>query len=193
MLVFDSPIMSILQVIVTFALGIVASFAGTWLYVRLQSYSRGRKSKFIEGDWEFRDIKCGPVVGHAKFFQQGDRIRADVARVRTRDGESVHYQFKYTGRVISNQLLLDFRFEKGEETTVGSLVLRLSWEATSMTGYTTYLRQRSGQVVSRNIFFSRAGLEESKAGASTCRDKESNSTDVTRESDHGHSPHREVP
>lgn len=140
--------------------GIVLAVA-TWLLFRVLAplYLAWRyKAPKLEGQWSFFDSAEleVPAAGSATLSQCGERISASTTRTRSRNGKPLARTFTYSGKVRDGQLQLSFEEPVSNGFIAGNLVLKVSGDLKTLSGFTVYLDRDNGNVVAYPIFFRRA-------------------------------------
>jgi hypothetical protein len=134
-----------LSILTWFLIHVIQPFYFAWRH----------KAPRLEGQWSFFDTdKLDSVaVGSAKLKQRGEKVYADVARTTSRKGRPLSRGFKYFGKVRDGQVLLSFEEPMSNGFIAGNLVLKVSGDLKTLTGFTVYLDHDSGIVVAYPIIF----------------------------------------
>jgi hypothetical protein len=132
-----------------------------WLTVHvLAPRYRAWKSRAptIEGTWRFFDSEAPdePEAGTAVFDQLGESVSVRATRTRTRRGQAKIRVFEYKGLVRNGQVQLAFEEQKTNGFSAGNLVLKLSSDLKTLSGYTVYFDHDAGRVVAFLIVFRRS-------------------------------------
>ncbi len=116
------------------------------------------KAPKLAGHWVFFDSteSNAESVGTAEFSQSGESVTATTARAKSRSGRPIARSFKYRGRVRDGQVLLTFDQPDSNGFIAGNLVLKISGDLKTLTGFTVYLDRDAGNVVAHPISFRRA-------------------------------------
>lgn len=109
----------------------------------------------LAGQWAFFDSSdpAAPSVGAATFTQSGENVTAKTTRTTSRNGKPLSRTFTYRGRVRDGQVLLTFEEPVSNGFIAGNLVLKVSGDIKSLSGFTVYLDRDQGQVVAHQITF----------------------------------------
>jgi hypothetical protein len=132
----------------------------TWILVRvfLPYYLAWRyKAPLLEGNWSSfdSDASDAPAVGTAIIRQAGEGIKASVIRTTSRKGKPVSRTFDYSGRVRDGQVLLTFEEPTSRGFISGCLVLKVSGDLRTLSGFTVYLDRDTGSVAAYPIVYRR--------------------------------------
>ncbi len=109
----------------------------------------------LEGNWSFYDSedKSETPSGTATIKQTDENIVASTNRSRTRSGKPTSRNFIYKGKVREGQLLLTFNEPVAGGFISGNLVLKVSSDLKTLSGYTVYLNRDSAEVVAHPICY----------------------------------------
>jgi hypothetical protein len=83
--------------------------------------------------------------------QSGNRIDATIER----SNGATQRIFKYRGRLLGHQIVLQWEDVDSPEVVVGAMVLHLSQDLTKLSGQTVYFSQEKGKVVSAECIYVR--------------------------------------
>lgn len=140
--------------------GIALALASWLLFtVLVPQYLAWRyKAPRLDGQWVFFDSweEGAPCVGGATVKQSGERIEFSSTRTRSRSGKALSRKFLYLGKVRDGQVLLTFEEPTTNGFIAGNLVLKVSGDLKSISGFTVYLDRDKGSVVAHPIVFRRA-------------------------------------
>jgi hypothetical protein len=133
----------------------------TWVLVRILEphYLAWRYSApSLGGNWSFFDSDSpnAPAVGTAIIRQSGETLKASVVRTTSRHGKPVSRTFDYSGKVRDGQILLSFQEPTSKGFISGCLVLKISGDLKTLSGFTVYLDRDVGSVVAHPIAYRRA-------------------------------------
>jgi len=139
------------------AAGVALSVASWLLFHVFAPFYRAWRYKApkLDGQWAFFDSNQGdaPNAGSATFAQSGENVTAITTRTTSRKGKVLSRSFTYRGRVRDGQMLLSFEEPISNGFISGNLVLKVSGDLKSLSGYTVYLDRDEGSVVAHPIFF----------------------------------------
>ncbi len=109
----------------------------------------------LEGNWAFYDSNKESEIpsGTATIKQSGENITASTNRSRTRSGKQTSRNFVYKGKVRDGQVLLTFNEPVSGGFISGNLVLKVSSDLKTLSGYTVYLNRDSAEVVAHPICY----------------------------------------
>jgi hypothetical protein len=129
----------------------------TWLlfHVIAPRYLAWRhRAPKLEGQWLFYDApEQQDPVGSAVVTQSGESVKAIVTRTKSRRGAAISRSFVYRGMVRDGQLQLGFEQTDSNGFLAGNLVLKVSGDMKSLTGFTAYLDRDAGEVVAHRLWF----------------------------------------
>jgi len=116
------------------------------------------KAPRMEGKWSFFDSAepGAPSAGGATVKQSGERIIFISTRTRGRSGKPLSRSFMYTGKVRDGQVLLSFEEPISNGFVAGNLVLKVSGDLKTLSGFTVYLDRDTRNVVAHPIYYRRA-------------------------------------
>lgn len=115
------------------------------------------KAPRLDGQWSFFDSDDPHIapVGSASIRQTGEKISANVTRTISRKGKPLSRSFSYSGKVRDGQMLISFEEPISNGFIAGHIVLKVSGDLKTLSGFTVYLDRDSGDVVAHRITFRR--------------------------------------
>ena len=115
------------------------------------------KAPALEGNWALFDSDAADAapVGTATIEQSGENIGASVTRTKSRKGASYSRKFEYQGRVRHGQVLISFEEPTSRGFVAGSVVLKISGDFKTLTGFSVFLDHDAGSVVAKPVVFRR--------------------------------------
>ncbi|HSZ57765.1 MAG TPA: hypothetical protein VK797_19030 [Tepidisphaeraceae bacterium] len=104
----------------------------------------------IDGIWDICSLKDGKeeVVGKLELFQQGSRITGTGHRTQTRQGAPSDRRFKYSGRIVGDQVTLLFQDVRGKDFDSGSYIFCVHNDYVVMDGMATFHGKPENRIVS---------------------------------------------
>ena len=107
----------------------------------------------LSGEWlYYRDeSKHSEPNGRMHITCAGDRAAARLSLEKDNEGNDVHRTFRYEGRYISGQFVLNFEQTGAEDQIVGCMVLHAAANRNEITGVTAFWHHDKAEMVTRNI------------------------------------------
>ena len=81
----------------------------------------------------------------------GEYASAKIFLTTNTSGEAVDYRFKYTGRYISGQFILNFETRAAEDRAVGVMLMHVSPVRKEIDGCTTYWHHKKAKIVNEKF------------------------------------------